>query len=460
MPTSLPAGPYRTLALANGTEIPYYIIPFDEEGRCVGPQTRRHLVEHAGGFSDIFMFSHGWNNDWTVATQRYESFIEGFMKMRQEQGIPLPDGYKPLLVGIFWPSAVLVSDDEQAPTIAAGDPNAAMDAAVAADGAAVADIARNLRAEDRERFYQLAQSDALDEAEALDLARIMQPLYAGGQDELGVAAPAPEDLVAAWKASAATHEPEGDPEDFGTVGGGGEGGDAGKAGAGEAGAGGGIQAAGFFGKIRDLARNAIRGTTVWMMKDRAGVVGARGVSPLLVDLLAAGNARVHLIGHSYGGKVMLSALSVPPALPRKVHSMLLLQPAVSHLCFADEVPLNHNPGGYRVALGRVERPILTTFSRNDVALTKAFHLAIVRPSDLGEMQIAADGEPPTWFAALGGFGPRRAGEKLIDMQLPPTSYTFDAGAPIYGLRGDATIFGHGDISNTSTWWALHHLVRQ
>ena len=45
MPTSLPAGPYRTLALANGTAIPYDIIPFDEEGRCVGPQTRRHLVE-------------------------------------------------------------------------------------------------------------------------------------------------------------------------------------------------------------------------------------------------------------------------------------------------------------------------------------------------------------------------------------------------------------------------------
>jgi len=449
MPTSLPAGPYRTLALGNGTEVPYYIIPFDDEGRCVGPQTRRHLIENAAGFSDIFMFSHGWNNDWTVATQRYESFIEGFMKMRQEQRIPVADDYKPLLVGIFWPSAVLVSGDEEAPTIAAGDPNAVMDAAVAADGAAVADIARSIRDGDRERFYELAQSDALDEGEALDLARIMQPLYAGGQDEIGVAAPAPKDLVAAWKASAATHAPEGDPEDFGTAGGSRGGG-----------AGGDIQAAGFFGKIRDLARNAIRGTTVWMMKDRAGVVGARGVSPLLVDLLAVSKARVHLIGHSYGGKVMLSALSVPMALPRKVHSMLLLQPAVSHLCFAEEVPLNHNPGGYRVALGRVERPILTTFSRNDVALTKAFHLAIVRPSDLGEMQIAADGEPPTWFAALGGFGPRRAGEKLIDMQLPPASYAFDAGTPIYGLRGDSTILGHGDISNTSTWWALHHLARQ
>ena len=449
MPTSLPAGPYRTLPLGNGATIPYYIIPFDEEGRCNGPQTRRHLVENAAGFSDIFMFSHGWNNDWTVATQRYENFISGFMKLRQEQNIPMPEGYKPLLVGIFWPSAVLVSDEEQAPTIAAGDPNAAMDAAVGADRAAVADIARSLRAEDRERFYKLAQSDALDAAEAMELARIMQPLYAGGQDELGVEPPSPVDMVAAWKASADTQTPEGDPNDFGTA-----------DGATGAGGGGDLQAAGFLGKIRDLARNAIRGTTVWMMKDRAGVVGAHGVGPLLQDLLAAGKARVHLIGHSYGGKVMLSAVSAPPALPRKVHSLLLLQPAVSHLCFAKEVPLNHSPGGYRVALSRVERPILTTFSRHDLALTKTFHLAIIRPSDLGEMQIAADGEPPTWFAALGGFGPRRADEQLIDMQLPPATYSLDTGAPIYGLRGDATISGHGDISNTSTWWALHHLVRK
>jgi hypothetical protein len=105
---SLPAGPYRTLHLTNGTEIPYYIIPFDDEGRCVGPQTRRHLLDHAGEFSDIFLFSHGWNNDWTVATRRYESFIQGFMDLRQEQGIAAPEGYRPLLVGIFWPSAVLV----------------------------------------------------------------------------------------------------------------------------------------------------------------------------------------------------------------------------------------------------------------------------------------------------------------------------------------------------------------
>lgn len=100
------------------------------------------------------------------------------------------------------------------------------------------------------------------------------------------------------------------------------------------------------------------------MKDRAGTVGARGVAPLLTDLLRASEARVHLLGHSFGGKVVLSALCVPSDLPRKVHAALLLQPAVSHLCFAERVPGTDRPGGYRAALQRVERPILSKSHRS------------------------------------------------------------------------------------------------
>ena len=439
MPESLPVGPYKTLRMSDGTEVPYYIIPFDKEGRCIGPETRRHLVERANTYSDIFVFSHGWNNDWKVATRRYEHFIEGFMKMRQTYGLPAPAGYKPLLVGIFWPSAVLVTENEEAPAIAAAGED------VPAQQEAVQELAARLPPASVERFYALSQRDVLTEAEGLELARILQPIYAEGDSEVSAAAPSAEDLLAAWKAASASvaDEPE-DIDDFGTT---------------PAPAATAPQAAGLLDGIRDLARNAIRGTTVWMMKDRAGRVGAAGVAPLLQDLLSRSTARLHLIGHSYGGKVVLSALCAPDALPRKAHSMLLLQPAVSHLCFAEVVPIRNTPGGYRQALDRVSRSIFTTFSRADVPLTRLFHLAVVRPSDLGEAQIAAAGEPPNWFAALGGFGPRRSGEKLIDMQLPPQEYALDNATRLYGLRGDATISGHGDISNAATWWALHSAIR-
>ncbi|MGA8090501.1 MAG: hypothetical protein WCA10_24715 [Terracidiphilus sp.] len=445
MPDQLPAGPYRHVTLADGTDVPYYIIPFDKKGRCEGPKTRQHLIDYAKEYTDIYLFSHGWNNDWKTATDRYESFIQGFVKMRKDNSLAMPPGYKPLLVGVFWPSAILVKESEEGPQFAAGDP-AIMDAEIGAAQQALHDLASELPNDKVERFYELAQKDGFSEAEALEFARILQPIYTSGNDEVtGAAARSPEEIVASWKQLA----PQADAavpnlDDFGVTG---------------QSSGAVAAPAGIIDFMRDLPRNALRGVTVWQMKDRAGTVGANGVSPLLVDLLKSTNAHVNVIGHSYGGKVVLSALCVPDRLPRKAHSVLLLQPAVSHLCFAEQLPITGKRGGYHEAFERVERPILSTFSKRDIPLTQVFHLALIRPSDLGEMKIAAEGEPPSIFAALGGFGPRRCGEKLIDMQDVNQPYALDSAVRIYGLRGDRTIAGHGDISNPSTWWALYNLAK-
>lgn len=102
---------------------------------------------------------------------------------------------------------------------------------------------------------------------------------------------------------------------------------------------------------------------------------------------------------------------------------------------------------------------MATYSRHDVPLTKLFHLAVRRKSDIGELRIAAAGEPPSRHAALGGFGPRHSGEQLIDILDAPTAYQLDNGVRLYGVNGSRTISGHGDISNESTWWALHALMQ-
>src|SRR5262249_8493831 len=74
--------------------------------------------------------------------------------------------------------------------------------------------------------------------------------------------------------------------------------------------------------LSDLdARKLVRLATVLQMKDRASQVGAKGVGPLLRDILRAHTeVRVHLIGHSYGAIVVLSAVCYPPEkpLPAKV----------------------------------------------------------------------------------------------------------------------------------------------
>lgn len=444
MPSRLPVGPYRQVTLPDGSQCPFYIIPFDKNGTCVGPQTKQHLIDGTGqgAFTDIFLFSHGWNNDWTVATGRYEHFLSGYMKMRQAHALPVPADYRPLLVGIFWPSTALVfTETEKGPAIAAGDPGA-FDQAVSEQLDELKALSEELTPEQSARLYALAQKARLSEEESLDLAEIIKAFYNKKDDELSIDdAVTARDLVEIW--AAASPEPD-ELDDFGTVGG--------------------VptpdpQAAGAVGNLLKKLdpRPIIRTATVYQMKDRAGTVGFHGVGPLLAELLGAGEARVHLIGHSYGGKIVLSAASFGDALPRKVQSLLLLQPAVSHLCFASEVPQSGKPGGYRPVLERVVNPILSTFSKHDFPLTKTFHLALRRKDDLGEARIAAPGEPPSKYAALGGFGPRRCGEELIAIHDVNAPYQLDPDIRIYGLQGDRTISGHGDISNPSTWWALYSL---
>jgi hypothetical protein len=112
----------------------------------------------------------------------------------------------------------------------------------------------------------------------------------------------------------------------------------------------------------------------------------------------------------------------------------------------------------------VRHPILSTFSKKDFPLHGTFHLSLRRDSDLGEAQIAAGGtsagDPPSRYAALGGYGPRGAGQSLID-PIPGTGESYgDLGvAPIIGLDGSkGRITGHGDIAKPETAWALHQLI--
>jgi hypothetical protein len=423
--------PYRVVEFGNRQRAPWYIVPFDREGACTGPQTRQRVIEEAGasGVTDIFVFSHGWNNDWAAATARYESFVDGFGGMHDHaRKVPLDSSYRPLLVGVFWPSAILVAPGEKAPAIAGGDGDPLLD-----------ELTAELPQASAARVRELAVRSALGMAEALELAELVAPLYAGAEDEDAAdpaAAPEPEELVASWAPLAA--EPRRAPGRWGTV-------DDATAGQ--------PSAAGFS---LD-PRKAIRLLTVRPMKDRAGTVGTQGVGPLLREILKAGKARVHLIGHSYGAKVCLSAICAEP-LPRQVESALLLQPAVNHRCFAIDADGRGRQGGYRPALDRVRQRILTTYSAHDEALTKWFHRALRRPADVGEVRIAAWPNPPSPFAALGGYGPKGAEGQTcsVDLLDPPNRYP--RGRGIVAIDATRGVPGHGEISNQYTWWALYDQV--
>lgn len=451
-------GPYPL----EGVQMPTWLLRFDKQGVCKSPQTRAALLEHlrTTGRSDVILFSHGWNNDFDTATELYQQFLRHFEQTLAK--FPANRVFNPLFIGVIWPSTWLVLDNGPAIAaahVAAGSPQMEATVEDMVERLAVAGTATGL-----ERFYALLEKKRLSGAEAAEFAALVAPAFATVKDEEtgGVErktdAQSVLDMLQAAQAvqgPAAAAAP--DIDKWGT---------------------GGTAAPGratvgdprVAGLLDFDPRNAVRLFSLYQMKDRAGTVGYNGVAALLRDVLtasAAAGTRLHAVGHSFGCKVVLSAICSPAPLPRPVSSVLLLQPAISYLCFAESVPKTNKPGGYRGALNgaRVQAPIFATYSKLDFPLHETFHIALRRRDDTGEMQIAADGvtsagEPPSSFAALGGYGPRGAGQKLIE-PLPAlgTPYPAEMNAPIVAFDGSQGIItGHGDIKNDATAWALHRLV--
>src|SRR4051794_38162742 len=96
----------------------YRVVPFDKNGVCTGPQTRDAIVAEAANATDVFVFSHGWNNDWAAANARYARFIEEYSALRERAWHDPSRPYRPMAVGIFWPSTALVAPWERGPDIA------------------------------------------------------------------------------------------------------------------------------------------------------------------------------------------------------------------------------------------------------------------------------------------------------------------------------------------------------
>ena len=358
-----------------------------------------------------------------------------------ERGGPLSKpNFKPLLVGINWPSIDLLFPWERPPQIQSANPQQldAQDYVASNEEAEVQLVARLLPADQRAMFYKISGSRSpMTEMQADALAGLLLPLYTAEADSMEPAETPSEksDLIHFWR----------------TV--------VGPAKEADALASGAAAPLGLLDLLPD-PRDAIRVFSVWKMKDRAGKVGASGVRDMLRVLLSATQAKCHLIGHSFGCKVVLSAAGYGEPLPRPVTSALLLQPAINGFCFSKNADGNGLAGGYRMVLERIQQPILSTFSSHDMPLTKFFHLALWRKSDLGEIKIARAGEPPSRYAALGGFGPQGcspAEAHVIDIMKSGQAYKLSGpDAPrIFGLRSDSAIDGHGGVVNPATAWALY-----
>lgn len=455
-------GPVRSIPFGDGVSADLYLLRFDKSGRLLSPQTARLAVAAARKATDLFLFSHGWNNVYADALDAYVRFAEGFISQRRRLGLPVPDGYRPVLIGVIWPATWFVPDRDEGPVIAGGG----------TDGEQIermlAEITSDMPAESATEFAELIDgAEWLDTTQAERAADLMRAALWNDEDaESRSEPPDTAAVLSAWAALTDLDQPfVEDEEEVGTIGGGPTARGRGAPSAERSG----TDAQGdpaSAGRARFSPRDALRLGSVWTMKARSGKVGVRGVGPLLAEILARGSeVRVHLVGHSFGARLLLSALA-SQQLERKARSMLLLQPAVNRWCFAAQVIGKDQPGGYRIVLERVEQPVLATRSAHDFPLHKVFHLA-VRGGSLGEIDLAAIGDVDR-YGALGGYQPQREDEFRRDVVRDPDGddpdYDLSAAGTVISLDGSRevdgkrVIGGHADINSKYTWWALHCLA--
>jgi hypothetical protein len=198
--------------------------------------------------------------------------------------------------------------------------------------------------------------------------------------------------------------------------------------------------------IQSAAVDLLNFTTYFEMKTRAGNVGKLGLAALL-ESLPAGVERIHLVGHSFGGRLVTSAAA--NSSTGRIFSLALLQAAFSHNGFSKE------KGGFFRSIvdrRRIHGPILITHTVNDKAVGIAYPLA----SRISGDRTAALGDRNDKYGGIGRNGAlfMEPGES-IDTNLLPSSalYQFCPGR-IHNLESSNFIRSHGDITGPEVAHAL------
>jgi hypothetical protein len=123
--------------------------------------------------------------------------------------------------------------------------------------------------------------------------------------------------------------------------------------------------------------NFFRVFTFWTMKARSAVVGAQGVYPFLKQVKqtrAQHPLRIHLLGHSFGAKLLTSAVysASQEALGNPfVDTLVLLLGAFSKFAFSTRTPAVQQglPAGYAAVVTEhlVANPLVAIYSQYDLA---------------------------------------------------------------------------------------------
>ncbi|MEU7577477.1 serine-threonine protein kinase [Streptomyces sp. NPDC041068] len=401
---------------------PYWELTFDADGD-VDTAQREELLSGAERerVTDLLVLAHGWNNEQRDARQLYRRF---FAPCPDLSGAGVRLGY----VGVLWPAIRFA--DEPIPDF---DPSATVTAA-APPGGPVLDAATR-RALDRAFPDHRATLDRIAELLA-ERSEVPSRVYEFGRhvrelvslressparhfgEDTGAGEPAmlTDDAVQVCEVFAAALAENGRPELFGSL------------------------RKRLWGGAHELLRQG----TYYAMKRRAGAVGQLGLGPA-IGLLARDvpTVRVHLIGHSFGARLVSYALRGMPADVRTVKSVTLLQGAFSHYAFAERLPHDKGRGGALHGMQkRIDGPLVSCYSHFDDALGRLYPLASKLAGD-------STGFLNLWerWGAIGYNGIRSVeGTKRIKLgEKVPTKGCVSIDAASVVRRGGPPSGAHSDV---------------
>jgi hypothetical protein len=400
----------------------YHLVAFDAAGAERGEAGGLYSRELTGLIArkaptDVFLLSHGWMGDVPAARRQYGAWVSAMAGCPEDEAAARarPGGFRPVVVGVQWPSKAWGEEDLgpaafAVPATDAGAPPAEDGVArlVTASAAALGDTPTTRAA------VRTIVDAALEDPVPMTLPVPVREAYEAldASLELGAegegAAPGDDrarfDPEAAYQAALM--------EELTSFGG--------------------VSLGGVLGPLRVL--------TFWHMKRRARDVGAGGVARLLSSLQeAAREARFHLMGHSFGCIVVSSAVASPLRAGRPpVTSLALVQGAMSLWSFCSAIPsASGRPGFFHRVLAdrHVRGPVVVTTSVHDRAVRTFYPLGA---GARGQVDYLPERLPT--YGAIGTFGVRGPGIRVVDEDLRPVDEPYDLEpGVVHDLRGDDVI---------------------
>ena len=372
--------------------IPYVATCFDKDGAALNKQE----VKLPDGTTDVIVVSHGWNNTQEQAEEFYTDLFTNFAAVASDQ---LRDK-KIAIVGVIWPSKrftdvvnAAVTEQARGGGAGLGTSSTEADETIKAKLDVIATMfdkkaAKKITAA-KNQIGKL-ESDLAARRKFVDELRSLLDESAANEEDNSALFFKLDGSVMLEKLKM--------PTPVVSSGGGGGGGAASLGAHPKMTAAGGAAGLGdIFSGIKSGAIRFLNYLAYYEMKKRAGTVGQKGVGPML-DRLPDDVQRIHLVGHSFGCRVVTAAAAA--STTDKIQSMSLLQAAFSHNGFSKSMN-----GFFRTVVDnhRIKGPIVITYTPNDHAVGIAYPVA----SRLAGTVASAFGDANDKFGGLGRNGAQK-----------------------------------------------------